>query len=111
MTLDELRNLGADVDDGIKRCMNNEDFYLKMVTKCLSDDKFDQLGDALLEGDLDRAFELAHAFKGVVSNLSITPLIDDISRMNELLRGRTVTDYTDMYDSMMRKWKDFTALL
>ena len=41
MTIDKLREYGADVEDGLARCMNNEAFYLKMVDLGLSDERFD----------------------------------------------------------------------
>ena len=31
LTLDALRAYGADVDDGLRRCMNMEAFYLKLL--------------------------------------------------------------------------------
>ena len=37
LTIDALRAYGADVDDGLRRCMNNEGFYLKLVEKAAAD--------------------------------------------------------------------------
>ncbi|SCY44846.1 Hpt domain-containing protein [Lachnospiraceae bacterium XBB2008] len=110
MTLDELRGLGVSVDEGLGRCMNNEDFYLKMIGKFLSDDKIDALGKALNEGDLDQAFELAHALKGVTSNLALAPLESKLSEITDLLRNRTQTDYSDIYESIVYN-RDKLALL
>ena len=31
LTIEKLRTFGADVDEGLARCMNNEGFYLRMV--------------------------------------------------------------------------------
>ena len=101
MTLDDLRILGADVDEGLSRCMNNEEFYLKMVGKLLDDEKIDLLGKALKEGNLEKSFELAHALKGVASNLSLTPLAENLSKITDLLRERTDTDYNGIYDSII----------
>ena len=98
MTLDELKNQGCNVDEGLKRCMNNEAFYLKMVDMFFSDgSKIDALGTALQADNLDEAFEQAHALKGVCANLALTPLEIKISEITELLRARTQTDYSDMY--------------
>ena len=110
MTLDELRSFGAKVDEGLERCMNNEEFYMKMVGKCLDDPKFADLGSALKAGDLDDAFEQAHAIKGVVSNLSLTPLQEKVEEITELLRARTQMDYTEIYDSIMHIRDDIAAL-
>ena len=94
LTTDALRALGADVDDGIRRCVNNETFYLKMVDKALSELRTEELKAALNAGDLDRAFEAAHGIKGVLANLALTPALIPVAEMTELLRARTAADYT-----------------
>ncbi len=92
--IDELSAYGANVEEGVKRCVNNEDFYLKMVTKAVQDSIFDNLTYALNAKDYDLAFEVAHALKGVLANLALTPLCDPVSEVVELLRNKTDTDYS-----------------
>ncbi len=92
--LEELRAFGANVEEGLGRCVNNEDFYLKMVTKSVADESVEDLEKAINDKDLDQAFEIAHALKGVFANLALTPLTDPVSEMVELLRNRTDTDYS-----------------
>ena len=81
LTVDALRNLGADVEDGIRRCVNSEAFYLKMVGKALPDLRTEELKAALAAGDLARAFEICHTLKGVLANLSLTPALAPVSEM------------------------------
>ena len=100
MTIDVLRKFGADVDDGLARCMNNEDFYLKMVNMGLADERFETLRCVLEQNDLDTAFEMAHALKGVVGNLALTPIYTPISELTELLRAKQAGDYLGLYDKM-----------
>ena len=102
ITVDELKALGADTDTGLSRCVGNEALYLKLVGMGLSDTKFEELGTALRAGDLDKAFELCHALKGVIGNLAITPLFDSLSAMTEKLRGREQADYQTMYSDMLK---------
>jgi len=66
LTIDELKALGADTEDGLKRCLGKEDFYLRMVRMALSDDGFERLKAAVETGNLDEGFERAHALKGGV---------------------------------------------
>lgn len=94
LTVESLRAFGADVEDGLKRCMNNDSFYLKMVEKAVSGLQTEDLRAALASGDLDKAFELCHAIKGVLANLSLTPVLEPVSKMTELLRARTPCDYS-----------------
>lgn len=103
MTLDALKEFGADTKEGLARCMNNEEFYLKMIRLGLADERFDTLGDALEAGDLDAAFEMAHALKGVLGNLALTPIYTPVSEMTELLRAKTDADYMTIYSEVKQQ--------
>ncbi len=101
LTLDSLKNFGADVETGVARCAGKEDLYLKLVQTIPADEKFDSLKDALESKDFDRAFDIVHALKGVVTNLSITPLYDKISELTEYLRNKEDRDYTAILDEIL----------
>lgn len=96
ITLDSLRNFGAHVEDGLARCLNKEDFYLKMVNLGLADERFETLSDIIAKKDYDEAFEAVHALKGLIGNLALTPLYEPINKMTELLRAKTDTDYSEL---------------
>ena len=93
ITLEKLRSWGADVDDAMPRCLNNEAFYLRLVGKAVEEPAFDRLREALEAGDLDKAFEQAHALKGVTGNLALTPIDQPVREITEFLRSRTDMDY------------------
>jgi HPt (histidine-containing phosphotransfer) domain-containing protein len=59
------------------------------------DDNFRKLKEALEGGNLDAAFEAAHALKGSSGNLALTPIYAPVSEMTDLLRARIRTDYTE----------------
>lgn len=101
LTIEKLKEFGADVDEGLQRCLNNNDFYLRMVNMGIQDGMFDKLEASLSAGDLDGAFEAAHALKGILGNLSITPILTVVSEMTELLRARTQTDYSEMLKAVL----------
>jgi HPt (histidine-containing phosphotransfer) domain-containing protein len=101
ITLEALKNIGADVETGLSRCVGKEELYLKLVNMGLGDTKFEELGTALQAGDLQKAFELCHALKGVIGNLAITPLFEALSQMTEKLRGKEAADYATMYSDML----------
>ncbi|MCR5708221.1 MAG: Hpt domain-containing protein [Ruminococcus sp.] len=96
ITIEKLRDFGADVDEGIARCMGKEEFYLMLVRKAVKDNRLETLELQLADRDLASAFETAHALKGMTANLSLTPLTKPVSEMTELLRSRTDTDYSQM---------------
>ena len=110
LTIDSLNALGADTAEGVARCVNNEEFYLKMVGMVLQDAGFDQLKDAIEEGDLDTAFERAHALKGVTGNVSLTPLYEPIREMTEQLRARNDIDYSGYLDTIFTELSKLRAL-
>ncbi len=101
LSIEKLQAYGADTKTGLERCMNSEDFYFRMVSMIPEEKNFTILEEALKENDLEKAFEAAHALKGVAGNLSLTPLFNDVSEMTELLRDRTTMDYSDFLNRIM----------
>lgn len=110
MTLDDLIAFGANADEGMSRCMNNESFYLRLVESVKQEKGFDALQAAIESGDLDAAFEIAHSLKGVLGNLSLTPLYEPMSEITELLRAKEDADYAVLIDAIMCKRDEFMAL-
>ena len=96
LSIDALRAWGANVDEALVRCLNNESFYLTLVQKAIKDPTFDRLPEAVAAGDLDKAFEAAHALKGVMANLALTPICKPVQEITELLRSRAATDYAPL---------------
>lgn len=88
MTLGALKAFGANTDEGMGRCLNNESFYLKMVAMALADKSFDALKAAMDAGDARAAFAAAHTLKGTTGNLALTPIYEPVCALTELLRGK-----------------------
>lgn len=101
ITIEKLNAFGADTKTGLARCMNKEDFYLKLVVMGLNEPRFEQLGIALEAKDFEKAFEHCHSIKGVIGNLSLDPLYKEICEMTELLRAKTDADYSALYKKIM----------
>ena len=102
LTVEKLRQFGANVDEGLQRCLNNEAFYLKLVSRFLEDKSFDKLKEEISNGNLEEAFKASHALKGVLGNLSLTPLYEIIYELTELLRNQTQCDYSEY----IKKYED-----
>ena len=88
-----LMQYGANVSAGLERCMKNEGLYFRLIEKVVDDRNFQALPQALAAGDLKAGFEAAHALKGVLANLELTPILTPVSQLTELLRGRIEADY------------------
>ncbi len=110
LTIDKLREYGADVDEGLARCMNMEDFYIGLVENALADNRLPLLEQQIGDSELDKAFETAHALKGMYANLSLTPLIKPVSELTELLRSRTNTDYSALLAEAKEQFEALCSL-
>jgi len=101
LTIDTLKEYGANVEEGLGRCMGKEELYLRLISTIPSEKSFDLLKDSIEAGDLGAAFEAAHALKGITGNLALTPLYDPIVEITELLRARKEMDYTELLSTIL----------
>ena len=110
ITIDALKEFGANTEEGLTRCMGMEEFYIQLVGTMLDDANFAKLDDAVEAGDAVAAFEAAHALKGALGNLSLTPICDPVSEITERLRGQTVmpdiSDLLPQYKDALEKLKE-----
>ncbi len=110
ITVDALREYGANTAEGLERCMNNEAFYLRFVNMALEDKGFDALKTAIEAGDKKASFEAAHALKGLLGNLSLTPIYDIVVELTERLRAGEDADYEDYLRRILEQ-RDMIAAL
>ena len=103
ITVEKLNNFGANTAEGLARCFGNEALYLKLVATIPGEASFGKLKDALAEKNLKAAFEAAHALKGALGNLSLTPIYTPIVEITELLRSNTDMDYTSLLSTILEK--------
>ena len=111
LTTDALKQFGADVDDGLSRCMGNEAFYFKLIGKVVEDKNFQALEDAVAAKDLDKAFDAAHSLKGVLGNLALTPVYEPVYEITELLRERKDIDYSEYLKTISEKRSELASLI
>lgn len=84
--LSELQELGADVDDAMQRFMNKASLYERMLLKLPATMKDKPVMEFIEAGDIKTAIENAHTLKGVLGNLSVTPLYKAYTDIVTLLR-------------------------
>ena len=91
LTVDSLRAYGANVEEGLGRCMNMEPFYLRLVgmVKDDVDGSFARLKSAMAERDAAKTFEAAHALKGSTGNVALTPIFKPVCALSDMLKGNT----------------------
>lgn len=110
LTVDALRACGANTQEGLGRCMNNEAFYIRLVNMALDDASFQKLSDAVAAGDKKAGFEAAHSLKGVLGNLALTPIYAPVAEMTELLRAAADADYQNYLDRILAARDQMIAL-
>lgn len=96
LTIHNLREYGANVDEGVSRCLDDPNFYLELVKSVIPDKRIDELKELIAAKNFDKAFEVAHALKGMYGNIAITPIYEPISAITELLRSRQDVDYSEL---------------
>lgn len=111
ITVEKLKELGCNTDEGLARCLGDESFYLGLVPGAFEKERYEKLDKFIKEGNLSDAFEEAHALKGVLANLFITPLLEIINEITDLLRARTEMDYSSLLDRMWEIYGSFERLL
>ena len=84
MNREKMRELGVDIDSALERLGENESLLKRLLKEFLVDPNY---GEALGEGDADRAFAAAHTLKGVCISLSLSRLYEPVSEMTEYLRS------------------------
>ncbi len=110
LTIDKLREFGANTDEGIARCANSEMLYLRLVKMVPNEANFENLKNALEADDLDGAFAAAHALKGVLGNLSLGGMYDLCAEITDLLRTKEQVDYAPMLSRLLEMRDALSAL-
>ena len=88
----------------------SSDFYLRLAGMAIDDRNFARLEQAAAGGDWTDAFEAAHALKGALGNLSLTPLYTTICELTELLRQGQPVDCGDLIARVKREREALLAL-
>ncbi len=84
--LEELRELGVDTEDAVKRFAGKASIYEKLIKKFPCTVKEHIILPDFGDDEVDDAIEKTHALKGVSGNLLITPLYNGYSDIVRLLR-------------------------
>ena len=84
---DDLRELGVDIDEGLKRLNGNEALYTRLLGTFVKTIEKYYVPVDFDGNDYGETTEKAHAIKGASGNLSITPLYEAYTKIVELLRA------------------------
>ena len=76
-----------DFDAGLACNGNNLSFYLGHLRRFAQNTSLVPLSDALMQGDVEQAFLLAHTLKGLSSQLAVVSVSRPAAVLCDLLRG------------------------
>ncbi len=110
LTIDKLTAYGADVETGLKRCVNKESLYLRLVKTVPGNGDFDKLKEAVGAGDYEAGFQAAHGLKGAVTNLSLDPLSRPIIEITEHLRAHDEMDYQPLLNEIEKERTELAVI-
>ena len=75
------------VEDGLKRMMNNGKLFSKLLLKFKSDPSLAETEAAFEKGDLDNAKTSTHTLKGLAANLSLMELYNQVLELETQLKA------------------------
>jgi len=111
LTIEKLKAYGANVEEGMERCLNNEAIYFRLIGMAAEDAAFGRLEEGLRSGDLDAAFNAAHSLKGALGNLALEPMYRPVVELTELLRRKTPGDYDALLRAILAQREALRALI
>ena len=93
---ERLENLGVDIEETMERFVENEALYFRCLNKLQDDKNYSLLIEAIDEGnDATKAFDAAHALKGVSANLGLNKLFNELRVITEVFRAGSMEYDTD----------------
>jgi HPt (histidine-containing phosphotransfer) domain-containing protein len=78
------------IEEGLKRVMNNSKLLAKLFVKFKDDKNLNDLESALTAGDLSKAQIHAHTLKGLSANLSLTELYKQVLELETQIKAGSV---------------------
>lgn len=105
MELEDLKQNGIDIEDGLKRFMGNRQLYKRCLAGFLTDENYVEFVKSASAGDWAKAFEHAHALKGLSGNLSMKELYSTFCELSEKLRPKTAVEIKDLAEKAEADYK------
>lgn len=100
--MEELKALGADVEEGLERVMGDRDLYDMMLGMFLGSVKEYAVSPEDFEaGDLDELIKKVHTLKGITGNLALTPLFNGYTEILGLLRAGQAGEGRTGYEKLL----------
>ena len=105
MTLkDCYMQMGADYEETVQR-LRSESLIQRIILKFPQDPSYQELCQALADGNIEVAFRAAHTLKGVCQNLGFKNLYEPSAELTE--RDDLMQKVTEEYNRTVKAIEDF----
>ncbi len=101
----------ADYYEVFERMLRREELISKFLKKYTTDMTFSKLEDAMNTGSVQDIFKAAHSLKGVVANLGLKPLVDEVGNLVEITRTGESDGISKIFENIRSKHFDIIKLI
>lgn len=106
-----LTAMGCDVPGALPRFGGNRDFYCRLLAMAAEDENFEKLRAAIAADDALTAFDAAHALKGVLGNMGLTPMYEETCAIVEPLRAGRLDGTAERCRTLLEQREKLAQLL
>lgn len=99
--IDKLKNLGADIEDAMRRFQGNEGLYKRLLVKFPEQAQNLNAAEYFEKEDYEKALENVHTLKGLAANLSLANLYEAYSEVVNLLRTERYIEAEQRYFALL----------
>lgn len=103
LIIEKLKNWNCDIDGVMDRFLGNKDFYVELLNEVPSQVEFINLGKHLKENDIKDSFADAHTLKGVLANMGLTPMFNEVCDIVEPLRIGSMDGVNEHYLNLLKE--------
>lgn len=108
---EELRQFDVNVEEALHRLRGNRELYRELLLGIPEDVAEIDVGGYLQQGDYAQAAMNAHALKGEMANLGVTPLYNWYTSINALLREEKISEAKKLYEEGEDRLHAFLSVL
>lgn len=109
--LEELKDLGVDIEGGLKRLGGNEQLYTRLMGSFVKTIAANTISPDFDAADCAEIIEKAHTIKGTAGNLSITPLFKTYTEILGLLRSGNPEDARQLLEEILPQQEEIISCI
>ena len=109
--IERLHAMGCNTGEALERMVDDEECYIECLREALDNPGFAGLENALAAGDAAAGFDCAHALKGVLGSVGLTPMFRKTVEIVEPLRAGNSAGLQDKLAELLEMRRVFTEIV